>query len=102
MATASTHRNNASQAAIFARLWESGPKGLSHVLAWHLLKLRFSQEDRARMHELATMNCKGQLSAQERQELDNYVVVGDLLAILHSKARKRLKQAPATGNDGHG
>jgi len=51
--------------------------------------------DQARMEELAQRNQKGRLSVGEREELENYVKVGDLLAILHSKARQALKRHKA-------
>jgi hypothetical protein len=101
MATAHQRRKETSEAAIFARLWEPGENGLSPELARHLLRLRFAERDRARMHELAAGNREGRLSADEQEELDNYVRVGDLLAILQSKARKILKQSPGeTGRHG--
>jgi hypothetical protein len=79
-----------SEAAIFARLWENGSMGLSPELARHILKLGFSEEDKARMHSLAAQNQEGRISPEELQELDSFIKVGDLLAILQSKARKFL------------
>lgn len=84
-------RSEISEAAIFSRLWESRDGGLSPELARHVLKLRFSDQDMERMHELAARNQNSKLSASESDELDNFVKVGDLLAILQSKARKLLK-----------
>ena len=83
-----------SEAAIIARLWETHDGGLSPQLARHVLKLRFSKEDTDRMHELAAKNRQGTLSKHESEELDNFVKVGDMLAILQSKARKLLKKTP--------
>lgn len=83
-----------SQAAIFSRLWDAPGHGLTRQLARHVLKLAFADEDLQRMHELAAKNREGTLSERERGILDNYVVVGDLIAILQSKARKVLKQPP--------
>jgi hypothetical protein len=45
------------------------------------------------MHELAVKNKQGRISTEERDELDSYIKVGDLLAILQSKARKILKKS---------
>ena len=45
------------------------------------------------MHELARKNQEGRISAEELAELDGYVTVADLLGILKSKARQRLKHA---------
>jgi hypothetical protein len=89
--------NEVSEAAIFARLWETREGGLTPELARHVLKLRFSDNDIARMHELAARNQQGELSPAETDELDNFVRVGDLLAILQSKARKLLKSCPIFG-----
>lgn len=80
-----------SEAAIFSRLWESEEGELSPALARHIVKVRFSKKDRSRMHELALKNQEGCLVPRERRELDNYIKVGDLIAILQSKARRLLK-----------
>ena len=40
---------------------------------------------------LAERNQEGALAAEEREELQNYVKAGHLLALLHSKARRSLK-----------
>jgi hypothetical protein len=100
MATARLTQPN-SEAAIFARLWDGKSATLTPALARHVLKLKFDDADTARMHELAQKNREGQLSDVEREELDSYVKVGDLLAILQSKARKLLKTPPG-GRNGHG
>ena len=80
-----------SEAAILARTWETAKGSLSKQVARHVLKLEFSDDDRERMRELARVNQAGTLTAQEQRELDNYIKVGDVLAILKSKARKLLK-----------
>ena len=92
--TVRNHRNEISEAAIFARLWETAESRLSPQVARYVLKVGFPERDKERMHELAAKNRTSQLSAEEREEFDNYIKVGDLLAILQSKARKRLKQTP--------
>ena len=84
-----------SEAAIFARVFTNGNQPLTPELARHVLALGFSDVDEARMHELAVGNKQGRLSAAELAELDNYIKVGDLLAILQSKARKLLKAKSA-------
>lgn len=80
-----------TEAAIFARLWEGKSAVLTPALARHVLKLKFDDDDTARMHELAEKNREGHLTDAEQEELDNYVKVGDLLAILQSKARKHIR-----------
>jgi hypothetical protein len=90
-----------SEAAIFARVWETSNGGLTPTLARHIVHLGFTPEDQARMHELAVKNQEGRLSETEREVLDNYIKVGDLLAILQSKARKVLKKGKR-GTPRHG
>jgi hypothetical protein len=84
-----------SEAAIFTRLWESGDGEMTPEIARHVLRLGFSDQDRARMHELAVKNQESTLSPAERDELDSYVKVGDLLALLQSKARILLNRPDA-------
>ena len=88
-------RSKTSEAAIFSRVWADEGQPLSATLARHVLKLRFSADDAARMHELAEKNRQGKLSADEAEELDNFIRVGDLLAILQSKARRSLRKTGA-------
>jgi hypothetical protein len=92
---------NRSEAAIFARVWEGNRGGVTPPVARHVLKLGFGDQDQTRMHELLERNRAGRLTDPEREELDNFVRVADLLAILQSKARKVLK-ADASARNGHG
>jgi hypothetical protein len=50
----------------------------------------FSEEDKARLAELAEKANEGTLSTEERAEYEAYVKVGDVLSLLHLKARKLL------------
>jgi len=63
---------------------------LSPEAARSLLELGFSERDRVRMNELARKNQEGLLDDAERQELEDYVKVGDVLSLIHLKARKSL------------
>src|SRR5262245_44162997 len=87
------HQDGTSEAAIFGRLFEAANGALSPAAARYLLALGFPEADKARMHELAVRNQQGLLTPAERALLANYVEVGDLLAILQSKARQALKKA---------
>ena len=93
MSIAESLRNETSEAAIFA-FWDSPEHGLTRQLARHVLKLSFSGQDLQRMHQLANKNQEGILTDEERQELDNYMNVGDLIAMLQSKARILFKPYP--------
>jgi hypothetical protein len=80
-----------SEAAIWARIIEPEKNGLSSTAARSLLELRFSEWDLAHMNELAQKNQDGLLNDAERQELESYVKVGDVLSLLHLKARRSLQ-----------
>ena len=64
---------------------------LPEDLARQILAIGFRETDQARMRDLAERNQEGNISAAEREELQSYVKVGHLLALLHSKARRTLK-----------
>lgn len=91
MSTTQTSGTSASEAAIFSRVFADGRRSLTPELARHILTLEFSDDDKARMHELALKNQEGRVSSEELRELDNYIKVADLVAILQSKARKFLR-----------
>lgn len=86
-----------SAAAIFARVWDGGTGGLSPVVARHVLKFGFGDTDSQRMQELAERNREAKLTAAELEELDNFVKVGDLLALLQSKVRKAWRSSGTPG-----
>jgi hypothetical protein len=80
-----------SEIAIFARLLKADDGNLSRGLARYILTLGFDDDDQARMRDLAERNQEDDVGADEREELQNYVKAGHLLALLHSKARRSLK-----------
>jgi hypothetical protein len=82
--------SHTSLPAIFARLCETKRGLLPRILAQQFLKLSFSPEDGVRMHELAQKTQQGTISSSESEELNNFVDVGDMLAILQSRARRTL------------
>jgi hypothetical protein len=81
----------ASEVSILSRLLLNGRGGPTRELAQYLLGVGFTDEDKARMHELAAKNQENEISPEELRELDGYVKAGDLLAILQAKARKLLE-----------
>jgi hypothetical protein len=81
-----------SESAIFGRVFANGRQTLSPELARHVLALTFGEQDKERMHELAVGNQEGALSAEDKEELHNYIKVGHLLAVLQSQARQALKK----------
>ena len=81
-----------SHAAIFRRLIESDQECLPRELAQHLLRLSFPQQDQERVNELAAKAREGSLNAEEHDELEGYNLVGDVLAVWQSKARRSLSR----------
>jgi hypothetical protein len=65
---------------------------LSPVAARALLRFGFSEDDHARMAELAAKARAGSLSPTEQEELDVFERVGCVLDILHSRARQALSK----------
>ncbi|MCI0380857.1 MAG: hypothetical protein L0215_25015 [Gemmataceae bacterium] len=80
-----------SEIAIFARLLSNAKGVMSPRLARYVLTLGFSDNEQARMEDLADRNQRGRTTPDEREQLMSYVKAGHLLALLHSKARKALK-----------
>jgi hypothetical protein len=75
------------EAAIWARLIESQPAELTPEAAKYLQGLRFTENDQARLQELADRSQDGTLSEDEGREFDSYLHIGNLLAVMQSKAR---------------
>jgi hypothetical protein len=76
-----------------ADIWERiiHPRGpMSKQAARRMLDLGFTDEDRARMHDLAARNRRGELSDDDEAELDHFCRVGTLLSILKTRARRVL------------
>ena len=63
---------------------------LSEDAARSILRLDFTSADRERMNDLAAKAREGSLTSAENEELEHYLRLGDLLAILQSKARRSL------------
>jgi uncharacterized protein YnzC (UPF0291/DUF896 family) len=58
------------------------------------MKLPSGDEDR--VNELSAKARAGSLTEAETQELDSYLHIGSLLAVIQSKARRLLKNVTAT------
>jgi hypothetical protein len=61
--------------------------------AEYLLSIRFGERDIARMNELSSLAQQGSLTSEEQVELDSYLHVGNLIAIMQSKARLTLQRS---------
>jgi hypothetical protein len=80
-----------TEAGILARLIQTLPDDLSRDAANYLLSLRFDDSDVSRMNELSEMARLGALATTEAAELDSYIHVSNLLAVIRSKARQALR-----------
>ncbi len=85
------------EAAIWARLMQAQNEALSPAAAEYLLSIRFGESDCEQMARLAERSAAGKLTDEEQSEFDSYLHVGNLLAVLQSKARVALRQDPPAG-----
>ncbi len=81
-----------SDTAILSRLIRPEDDTLSPQAAERWLAVRFEKDDLDRMHDLATKNQAGKLTAKEKQALENDRRVSFMLDLMHSKARRSLKK----------
>lgn len=86
-----TEHDAPPEIAILARLLANGPRPLPTRIASYIIDLGFSQDEKRRIHDLATRNQEGVLSTAEKDELLAYSKAGTLLSILKSKARRVLR-----------
>jgi hypothetical protein len=83
-----------SEAAIWARLMRAQKDKLPSEAAEFLLSIDFEEGDRQRMLHLAERSETGALTAEEQAEFDGYLHIGNLLAVMQSKARLALNREP--------
>jgi hypothetical protein len=74
-----------------ARLIQTRQDELSRDVANYLLSLRFDDSDVSRMNELSELARLGALGSTDAGELDSYIRVSNLLAVMQSKARQALR-----------
>jgi len=84
---------------IVTRLIGLEPGKLSRAAAQSLLQIDFPESDHARVAELSDKVQEGTLTDDERDELDEYIRVADMLAILQSKARRSIRRAQQVPNE---
>ena len=79
--------------AMLERLAELDAKSISPGTARMFLDLRFSRSQQQRVDALSQKAREGSLTPTEGAELDEFIRVADILAILQSRARQALKHA---------
>ena len=82
-----------SETGILARLIQTRRDDLSRDAAEYLLSLQFDERDMSRMNELSEMARLGSLAGTEAVELDSYIHVSNLLAVIRSRAEESLRAA---------
>ena len=78
--------------AIWARLMQTLGDELLPDAATYLRSIRFGENDVARMGQLPDRSEAGELTDEERAEFDSYLHIGNLLAVIPSKARLALRR----------
>ena len=76
------------ESVILSRVIQPDEGNMAPEMARYVLSLDFSPPDHERIATLSARAQEGALSAEEADELDGYLRVNDLLAILQSKARQ--------------
>jgi hypothetical protein len=89
MSTATTM----TESAIWGRVIRPESGDMPTEAAQYFLNLAFDQADLDQIHDLATRNQAGELTAQESEALRNFRQVGLQLDLLRSKARLALRNA---------
>lgn len=83
--------------SVLQRLMRPLSGKLSAELAHALLELRADEELQRRYDELAEKNTEGQLTAEERTELERLVEANDFVGALMAEARLRLERSDQGG-----
>jgi hypothetical protein len=81
-----------SAVAIFSRVLDPDRADLSAEAARAILDLSFPPADRDRMRQLSAKAREGTLTPDEQAETDHYELVGHILSLMKSKARRSLKR----------
>ena len=89
---AQVSNSSAPYADLLAKVFDLTGRGLSRPLAESILSLDFPENDAARAAQLNEKANEGTLTEAERDELQVYANVADLLAYWQRKARQALQR----------
>jgi hypothetical protein len=79
--------NKTSNSHILQRLLKPVSSLFNEEAARKLIKLKADRQAQRRVAALARKCNEGELTADEREEYETYVLAGDLIAILQAQAR---------------
>lgn len=82
-----------SEAAILTRILETDDQELTPEAARYLLSRKFTTGDEDRVDDLSAKARAGSLTEEESRELDRYLHVASLLAVMQSQARRRIQRS---------
>jgi hypothetical protein len=85
------HQTETSEVSILNRILRPNSPTFSPDAAQDILTLDFDKADKDRMRELSAKARAGTLTAREDAEAGKYELIGHLLNIMQSKARRSLK-----------
>jgi hypothetical protein len=86
-----TTHTDASEVSILNRILRPDVPTFSPGTARDILALDFDPSDKRRMRELSAKARAGTLTAEEDAEAGRYELIGHLLNVMQSKARRSLK-----------
>ena len=81
-----------TEAGILGRILKSEDGEFTPEVARYLLSMKLPAADEMRLNELSAKARAGALTDGDSLELDSYLHIGSLLAVLQAKARRVLKQ----------
>jgi hypothetical protein len=87
-----TIQTESAGVAVLEQLAGLDPRRMSGDTARTILKIEFDESRKQRVTALSQKAQEGTLQTDERAELDEYIRVADLLAVLQSRARQALKR----------
>jgi hypothetical protein len=86
----------AESTSIFSRVIQPDAGSLPVELAQYVMSLDFRSEDHTRYEELSSKAAAGNLTAAEADELDGYLHIDSLLAIMRMKADRSVRKQTGT------
>jgi hypothetical protein len=90
------------KAAILTRAIQPEKTDISPAAARAILRFQLAQPDREYLEQLLTKNQEDLLTAEEREQLDDYLTIGMLLDLLLAKARAARKKPNGRPSRSHG
>jgi hypothetical protein len=77
---------------ILSELFSPEAPPMSLAVAEWAMSLKLTKDQKARMLELAELASRGEITEEQRREMDSHLDAGNILTLLHAKARLSLMQ----------